>query len=405
MRRGVFYTFMINYLFELMRTVTLTTLLGTFNMLASALGQNLLWGKISDRYKLRAKLIIFGESIAAVTYLIVYFTHKSLLNLNASFAAGLSLIFGLSLLEFFWSMSDVGWATLLTGVTTSKTRGKIVGILNFVASLGRMVGMIFAGFLYNDGEGFRQGTIFYIVVGMLFTSALIMLAASRKAEKSDAKEEIQKLANSLDRKPVKTSESLYKWFLISLVIIVVGASCVNQVFLIFLKLPEGINAKDLEVTFVLTAWTLGGMLTSLLSGWLADKIGRVKTLLLGLSLSILTPSFYAQTFNIPTMAAIYGLNGASFWMIQTVSFAFAGDIIPEDRRGRLFSIYNTVWALSWGPAGLFVGGPLADVQTSLGLPSKAAYANAFYASSFIVALGTLLFLVRVARQKPEVPKS
>ncbi|NWF86654.1 hypothetical protein HXY32_02410, partial [Candidatus Bathyarchaeota archaeon] len=43
-RCGVFYTFMINYLFDLMQTVTYTTLLGTLNMFASALGQNLLWG-------------------------------------------------------------------------------------------------------------------------------------------------------------------------------------------------------------------------------------------------------------------------------------------------------------------------------------------------------------------------
>jgi len=95
MRRGIFYTFMINYLFDLMQTVTLTTLLGTFNMTASALGQNLLWGKISDRYQLRAKLIVSGESIAAMAYFIVFSIHKSFLNAQANFTAGLSLIIGL----------------------------------------------------------------------------------------------------------------------------------------------------------------------------------------------------------------------------------------------------------------------------------------------------------------------
>ena len=41
-RRGVFYTFMINYLFDLMPAATYTALLGTLNMLGSALGQNFL---------------------------------------------------------------------------------------------------------------------------------------------------------------------------------------------------------------------------------------------------------------------------------------------------------------------------------------------------------------------------
>jgi Na+/melibiose symporter-like transporter len=134
-RRGIFYTFMINYLFSLMQTATSTALLGTFNMVASTLGQNLLWGKIADRYRLRAKLLIAGESTAAVTYLIVFLIHKSLINKQATFTAGLSLIFGLSFLEFFWSMSDVGWAALLADVTTIGTRGRVVGMLNFIAPL------------------------------------------------------------------------------------------------------------------------------------------------------------------------------------------------------------------------------------------------------------------------------
>ncbi|NWF86921.1 hypothetical protein HXY32_03830 [Candidatus Bathyarchaeota archaeon] len=56
--------------------------------------------------------------------------------------------------------------------------------------------------------------------------------------------------------------------------------------------------------------------------------------------------------------------------------------------------------LKLGPAGLFVGGPLADFQTQrLGLPQYAAYANTFYASAAIVTLGTLLFAVKIATPK------
>ncbi|MEM3623286.1 MAG: MFS transporter [Candidatus Bathyarchaeia archaeon] len=400
-RRGIFYTFMINYLFDLMQTVTSTTLLGTFNMVSSALGQNLLWGKISDRYKLRAKLIIAGESIAAATYLIVFLIHKSLINVQANFSAGVSLIVGLSFLEFFWSMSDVGWAALLTDMTTSKTRGGIVGALNFIASLGRMIGIFFAGFLYNNGEGFRQGTIFYIVIAMLVASATIMWITSMFTEKTNIKTKEVIAKNKKSETSVKSENSqIYKWFLLSLIIIVIGTSCVNQVFLLFIKLPEGLNVSDSEMSLILTAWTLGGMLTSLLSGWLADRIGRASVLFTGLILAIITPSFYHLASNVLGMAIIYGLNGIGFWTIQTVGFAFAGDIIPENERGRLFSRYNTVMALGWGPAGFLVGGPLADVQTKIfGLTPYVAYVNTFYASSILAASGTVLFALKVASKK------
>jgi len=401
-RRGIFYTFMINYLFDLMQTVTFTTLLGTLNMTASTLGQNLLWGKISDRYKLRAKLIIAGESIAAITYFIVFQVHKSLINAQANFNAGLSLILGLSVLEFFWSMSDVGWAALLTDVTTSKNRGRIVGALNFIASMGRMIGINFAGFLYGGGEGFRQGTIFYIVITMLFTSATIMWIAQRSIKTSDTKTEEKFTKNVQQEIAVDYNREIYKWFLISMIAIVIGTACISQVFLLFLKLPEGLNAPDPEMSGILTAWTLGGMLISLTCGWLADRIGRVQVLLIGLFLAILTPLLYGSALSFSTMALVYGLNGVAFWTLQTVGFIFAGDIIPAERRGRLFGRYNAVMALSWGPAGLFVGGPLADFQTKvLGLSPYAAYLNTFYVSSIIVALGTIIFVVKVVKTKAE----
>ena len=79
---------MINYLYLLMRSATLTVALGTLNMMASALGQNLLWGRISDRYKLRTKLIMTGESIAGFAYIIVFITHKSLIQTGEPFLAG-----------------------------------------------------------------------------------------------------------------------------------------------------------------------------------------------------------------------------------------------------------------------------------------------------------------------------
>jgi MFS family permease len=401
-RRGVFYTFMINYLFSLMQTVTSTAMLGTLNMVASALGQNLFWGKIADRYKLRAKLLIAGESIAAMTYLIVFLIHKSLVDVQANFAAGLSLIFGLSFLEFFWSMSDVGWATLLTDVTTTKTRGGIVGTLNFIASLGRMIGINFAGFLYNNGEGFRQGTIFYIVITMLLASATIMWITSKYEKKTNAETKMAITRNLPKENSVISSDArgTYKWFLTSLIVIVIGAACINQIFLIFLALPEGLNMSDPEIASILTAWTLGGMLTSLLCGWIADKIGRATVLIIGLILAVITPLFYGSASNVLTMAIMYGLNGVSFWTVQTVGFAFVGDIIPEDQRGKLFSRYNAVMALSWGPAGLLIGGPLADLQVnSFGLSQYRAFVNSFYASSIIVAIGTILFAVKVARLK------
>jgi len=161
-------------------------------------------------------------------------------------------------------------------------------------------------------------------------------------------------------------------------------------------LPDGLNATDEQVSLVVTAWTLGGMTASVLSGRLADKIGRTRTILIGLLLAVATLLLYGIVPNVGLIALTYGINGVSFMTLQTASFALAGDIIPAHRRGRLLSRYNAVMALTWGPAGLLIGGPLADVQTGLlGVTRHTAYINTFIASSILIIIGAVVFLAKV----------
>jgi MFS family permease len=185
-----------------------------------------------------------------------------------------------------------------------------------------------------------------------------------------------------------------------MIMIVLGAACINQIFLLFIKLPQGLNFTDTQMSLVLSAWTVGGMIASLAAGRLSDKFGRIKILLFGLSLAAITPLLYPLASNASLMALVYGLNGISFWTVQTVGLVFAGDLIPRERRGRLLSRFNTVLALSWGPAGFLIGGPLADLQVSLyGRSPYTAYINVFYVSSTIVLIGTILFALKVARPR------
>jgi len=405
MRRGVFYTFMIYYLYDLLGKVTIIAMLGTFTMIASTLGQNFLWGRISDRYRLRTQLIVVGEITAGIAYILVFLLQKSLIDAGSGATAGITIITGLSILEFFWSMSDVGWAAFVTDITTPEIRGGFIGTLNFISSAGRMTGVVTAGFLYQGGLGFRRGTIFYVVTAMLFAGAAIMWLASRSLKSTtqlSKKSGSERGGNGLVKTPEvevdakSENPQVFSWFLVALTIIVLGATSINQVFLLFLKLPDGLNATDEQVSLIVTAWTLGGMTASVLSGRLADKIGRIKIILIGLVLAVATLLLYGMVPNVNLMALIYGINGVSFMTLQTAGFALAGDIIPPHRRGHSLSRYNAVMALSWGPAGLLIGGPLADIQTTvMDVSRHTAYINTFTTASIIITLGAIVFLTRV----------
>ncbi len=405
LRRGVFYTFMIPYLKMLMGTVTWTAALGTLNAIGSSLGQNLIWGKICDRFKVRTKLIVAGETIAAFTYIVVFLVHRSLRLMGNGFGAGLSLILGLSILEFFWSMSDVGWAALLTDMTTMKNRGRTIGTMNFVASLGRAAGILYAGFLYSGGEGFMNGTIFYIVIALLFAGVALMTFTSiRISRRITLQSPVNSATDGGQRIEPKTTPKTprkFKWFLISLIIIIIGVASISQIFILFVQLGNGLHASDPEMSLIINAWTIGGMFTSLTAGRLADRLGRIRVLLAGLVLAIITPLAYSFASSISLMALVYGVNGVSFWIIQTVGFVFAGDLVPNDMRGRLLGRYNAVMTLSWGPAGFLIGGPIADAQVAMGVSPYTAYINVFLVASAITVAGTVLFVAKIARARKE----
>jgi MFS family permease len=409
MRRGVFYTFMIYYLYDLLGQVTIVAMLGTFTMVTSTLGQNFLWGRIADRHKLRTQLIVVGEITAGIAYILVFLLQKSLIDAGEGALAGIAIIGGLSILEFFWSMSDVGWAALVADITTVEIRGAFIGTINFISSLGRMTGVLFSGFLYVGGLGFRQGTIFYIVTAMLFIGAAIMYMASRSLKsKINLLDKNERKENTLASEAQASTSShsnntrAFTWFLVALTIIVLGQTATNQVFLLFLKLPQGLNATDEQVSLVVSAFTLGGMAASILVGRLSDKIGRYKVILTGLVLATGTLLSYGIMPNIGLMALAYGVNGISLMTLQTASFALASDIIPQTKRGRLLSRYNAVMALSWGPAGLLIGGPLADIQTgTLHIPKQAAYINAFLTAAVLVVVGATVFVLKIRNVRQE----
>jgi MFS family permease len=144
------------------------------------------------------------------------------------------------------------------------------------------------------------------------------------------------------------------------------------------------------------------MTASIVVGRLSDKIGRRKVILAGLALATATLLSYGIVPNIGLMALAYGINGISFMTLQTASFALAGDIIPPAKRGRLLSRYNAVMALSWGPAGLLIGGPLADIQTgTLGYAKHEAYTNTFLTAATLVATGATVFILKVHNAHPK----
>lgn len=88
--------------------------------------------------------------------------------------------------------------------------------------------------------------------------------------------------------------------------------------------------------------------------------------------------------------------------MSVVGYLVASDLIPADRRGRLFGQYNAVTYISFGIAGTLIGGPIADYLINTGVAEAAAYKITFQVASSISLVGIIIFALKVkyARANP-----
>ncbi len=400
-RRGLFYTFLALYLRVVLGlSVTETTLLASLSMIANSVSQTFIWGRISDKYQVRTIFVVIGETIAAVGYVLVYFLHISLLNTSGPITAAYSIIAGLTFLEFFWSMSNMGWSALISDLTASKERGKLMSVVSSVGGVGRIVGISVSGLLYDWGgeaAGFRNGSLFFFASGIMIVSAIVIWLSVHPSEQESKKS--KSIASIVSTKNAKISSDrasrVFYWFLASIFIIGLGAYSILQILVFYVELDSPIGAKPFDIAMIRNSASIATIVASLLAGYLAKRVGRKNALGIGFILTVVTPLLYICAQDTSQMMVVNSLSGISMALIGVVGYLVASELIPTERRGTLFGLYNAITYISFGVAGTVIGGPIADHLINAGFAKKDAYIATFWVASFISLAGLVMYALTV----------
>ena len=404
-RRGLFYTFLSLYLRVILGlSVTETTLLACLSMIANSVSQTFIWGKISDKYQMRVGLIVIGETIAAFGYILIYFVHIYMLTIYSSLYAAYTIIFGLSLLEFFWSMSNVGWSALISDITTSKERGKLMSIISSIGGIGQIVGVSVAGILYDWGGeagGFKNGILFFFASALMIASASVIGLAMRSRGVKRRKNPIvtREVPSGKNEKSPESFNNYslrnFYWFLASMFIVSLGTFSILQILVFYVELDTPIGASSVDIAMIRNSASIAAIITSLVAGPIADKIGKKTALGIGFTLRVITPLLYIIAQNVEQMIIINSLSGVSMAFINVVGYLVASELIPAERRGRLFGQYNAINGISFGIAGTVVGGPVADYLIAQGFSEAQAYTTTFEVAAMVSLIGTTIYLIKV----------
>ena len=130
-----------------------------------------------------------------------------------------------------------------------------------------------------------------------------------------------------------------------------------------------------------------------LAGTLSKKFGHARTLILGVSLSILALVITGLTDNLIMIFIGSFFMGTAEFIIFSASYVIASKLIPSKRRAKLFGVYNTTFFLSWGLAGTFISGPLIDFLINSGFEDVMSYQAAFIVGALITGIGLVILVV------------
>lgn len=260
-RRGLFYSYLSIYLrFFLGLSVTETTFFATVPMILNVTFQTFVWGVLSDKFQLRRTLIILGELSAATGTSLVWYLHTLP---KSGHTAGYVIIFGLSIVEIFWSMSNVGWSTLLSDLYPEHKRAGIQGRMASIGAIGRIIGVWVGGLAYDglslfyEGWGFENGLLFFIASGIMVVSTIPMFFVPEGGIQKDVGEpQLKNLRNTFSKQ--------FLMFLFAMIFINFGRNSIALIKSQYLSLETGFNVSSALLSYIVNTASIAIFVVGLL---------------------------------------------------------------------------------------------------------------------------------------------
>lgn len=277
----------------------------------------------------------------------------------------------------------VGWQDMIAKIFPVEWRGRYFGIANFLGNGTGILGATAAAWMletmqfpYNFMLAFGIGGIF-IFISWVFLSMTREPAREPKTPRQDSKTYWRSI-------PVIIKEDQnFRRFLIKGVIGTIGFMAVG--FLTFYAIRTW-DVSDATVSLYTTSMLVGNTLANPLLGWLGDKFGHKKVLVIndllvvaaiGLALAAPSPTWFYLVF------ALLGANQAGF-MVSGITIVF--EFSDEDVRPTYIGITNTVMGIFGAIAPLIASLIIEGVsfQALFWVSIIFSLASVFYLIAFVV---------------------
>lgn len=324
-------------------------------------------GYVSDRFQKRKIFVLSGYALASVVRpLLIFVTSwQQVLLVRLSDRVGKGI------------RGAPRDAMLAMAVPPAK-RGLAFGFNRSADHLGAVFGPVIASLLLYfyavDSqnptiEEYKQVFLVASVPVILGLLVIIFLVKEQKIERTETAKINLSLAGF---------DGNFKRFLVVIALFTLSNS--SDAFLLLRAQQSGISTAMLPLLWM--ALHISKVVSSLIGGSLSDKIGRKKLIFSGWILYALVYAGFAYVDSAAEAWALFIVYGVYFGLSEGAEKALVADLVPAEKRGTAFGLYNLAFGITVFPASLLIGGLWEAVSPTA----------AFLVSAFISVCAALLLL-------------
>jgi maltose/moltooligosaccharide transporter len=284
------------------------------------------FGAMSDRTKTkfgrRMPYLMVGIPLSAVFFTLIPF--------EFSLVSLIVVAMGFNIMMSVYRAPTVA---LMPDLTPSVHRSKANGIINLMGGLGAVLALFVGPKLYEMNRVYPFAAAAVIMIIALF----ILIKTIKEPEKAAVEEKERtgiikaffEVISAKDKSALLILISIFLWF--------VAYQGVEALFTLY-----GLNhlgLKESTSTFLLSFFSLTFLAFAIPSGFIATKIGRRKTIMIGLTGMLVI--FMAMTFlkNPTYIGVVLGIGGIFWALININSYPMVVEMTSDDKIGAYTGLY------------------------------------------------------------------
>ena len=263
------------------------------------------------------------------------------------------------------AIAETGFFPWVQEYIPDSIRGKYSAINSIFSNITGILAVAFASFVLERASGL-EGYMSLFTVGVVFGIVCVVAAARIPGGAAVKGDEASKRSNRDLLEAARDKNLQYYIFGIGLFIL----GTVPMISFLPLFMEEQVGLSDGNIVLLQNAVLIGGLLSTYLLGWAADRYGSKPVMLLGIYMKMLLPVLWLimprhSPLSFPialTIAFVHGV-GEFAWVIGSARLLFVS-IVPREKSAQYMAVYYAAVGIIGGVSQL-AGGFILDLSHGL----------------------------------------